>query len=337
VANSGTAGAVNVGVEHPWVLALLVLCLVPFLFSAATPATYPWVRLIPVDAFSNVVGVVLRLLGAMAIAALVLGLSGLHASEQQVQHIAKGAQIVIVLDRSRSMNETFAGNTPTSRREESKAAAASRLLLNFINRRPDNVYGLVEFSSSPMYVLPLTTKDAPIRAALRAAESEGYALTNIASPLAMAAGYFYGRAYQGSRVVLLVSDGVAKIDEAVGNGLRELFQEYNVRLYWIYIPSEDSPGVFAEVPYRLVPVRGLPEQDLHRYFHSLGIPYTAYEARDPGALQRAVTDVDGLEQYPLRTVEVLPGQDLSGYCYMLSLALMVVLIVAKLCEVRIWQ
>jgi mxaC protein len=337
MASGGAGGAVNLQVEHPWLLTLLVLALMPFLSTGSVPITYPWLNLIPRDGLSGVLGLSLRLIGATAIGALVVSLSGLHRGEEHVAWIAEGAQIAIVLDRSRSMNDTFAGHTPIAQGDESKAEAASRLLLDFVGRRPDNVYGVVEFTTSPIYVLPLTTKVGAIKAAIEAAASDGLALTDIASPLAMALGFFEVRDYQGSRVILLVSDGATKIDEQVGLWLRDAFQQYNVRLYWIYIRSEGSPGIFTKVAAEDRPVGGVPEQELHQYFQSLDIPYTAYQADDPAALQRAVADMDKLEQWSLRTVDVLPSQDLSSYCYALGLTMMGVLIVAKLFEVRVWR
>jgi mxaC protein len=333
----GRAGhLVNLQIEHPWALALLVLTGLPLMFSGLTAATYPWLSLIPRDGLSEASGLALRTIGALAIAALVIGLSGLHRSERKMERVVEGAQMVIVLDRSRSMNDTFAGDTPTGG-QESKASAASRLLLNFVNRRPNNVYGMVAFTSSPIYVMPLTSKVTAVRAAIEAAGDHGLALTDIATPLVMAAEYFQNRAFLGARVIVLVSDGAAKIDVQVGDWLRDTLKDLNVRLYWIYIPSEDSPGIFAKVPYDEMPVGGVPEQELDRYFRSLSIPYTAYETRSPAALKRAVADMDKLERWPLRTTEVLPGQNLSAYAYGFSLLMILLLICTKLLEVRVWR
>ena len=323
--------------EHPWVLLVLALAALPLLFSGQRTAAYPWLGVIPDDTLADALGVALRLAGVIAIAALVFALSGPRQSEQRIEQVAEGAQMVIVLDRSRSMNDNFAGQTPVGQDEESKAEAASRLLLDFIKERPGNVYGAVEFTTAPTYALPLTSKEAATLAAIKAAGRDGFALTNIAGALLMAAGFFEGRAYRGSRVILLVSDGATVIDAQVGEALRAAFQELNVRLYWIYIPDEGSPGLFAPVPYDEVPVGGVPEQILHRYFQNLPIPYKAYEAQNPAALQQAVADMDQLERWPLRTSELLPSKDVSRYAYALSLLMIVLLIVAKLFEVKIWR
>lgn len=326
----------NLDIEHPWVLILLLLAALPFMFSGSAPATYSWLSLIPRDGLSRIYGLTVRVVGSMAIAALVFALSGVHRAEQYVERVAEGAQIAIVLDRSRSMNDTFAGESPAGEDEESKAEAASRLLLEFTGRRSDNVYGVVEFTTSPIYALPLTAKPEAVKAAMASAGSNGLALTNIASPLMMAAGLFAGRTYQGSRVILLVSDGAAKIDEQAANLLRDAFQEYNVRLYWIYIRTEGSPGIVPQ-PGQIEIVGGVPEQELHEYFQSLEIPYTAYEADDPVALQRAVADMDNLERWALHTTEVVPRQSLSIYGYGLALLLILMLGAAKFFEVKSWR
>ncbi len=333
----GARGALNLQLEHGWVFLLLALTALPLLFSGVKPAVYPWLEVVPADGLARGLGAALRVIGVIALASLVFALSGPERGEQRVEYVAEGAQMVIVLDRSRSMNDNFAGRAPAGQDEESKAEAASRLLLDSVRKRPDNVYGLVEFSTAPIYVLPLTAKETATHAAIEAAGSDGFALTNIATPLLMAAGFFEGRAYRGSRVILLVSDGAAAVDAQVGDMLRNAFQEYDVRLYWIYIPEEGSPGLFAKVPYGQLPVGGVPAQRLHRYFQSLGIPYRAYEAQNPAALQRAVADLDQLERWPLRTSELLPSKDLSVYAYALSLMMLALLIVAKLFEVRIWR
>lgn len=334
---SGARGGVIFHFEHAWVLLLLALAALPLLFSGAKPAIYPSLDVMPPDGLATALGFALRLVGVLAIAALVFALSGPTRGEQRIVRTTEGAQMVIVLDRSRSMNETFAGRAPTGRDQESKARAASRLLLDSVRKRPNNVYGMAEFTTSPIYVLPLTAKERATHAAIKAAGSDGLGLTNIATPLLMAAGFFEGRAYQGARVILLVSDGAAVIDAQIGDVLRDAFQEQNVRLYWIYIPEEGSPGLFAQVPYDELPVGGVPEQRLHRYFQSLGVPYTAYEAQNPAALQRAVADMDQLERWPLRTAELLPSKDVSRYAYALSLLMIAVLIAAKLFEVKIWR
>ena len=59
------------------------------------------------DTLSLIVDIGLRLLGAIAIAGSILGLSGLNRLGQSIPRIGEGANIVLLFDRSASMNDTF--------------------------------------------------------------------------------------------------------------------------------------------------------------------------------------------------------------------------------------
>lgn len=321
---------------YPWVLILLPLALAPFFARGAKRIAYPWLALVPDDRLSRFAGFALRLAGALIIVLLLLGLAGLYRGGRVVEQTVEGAQVVIVLDRSRSMNDTFAGESPATG-EESKARAASRLLLDFVNERPENVYGMVEFSTSPIYVMPLTIHIEAVRAAIRAAGAEGLALTAMSGALGMSAGFFAETADQGSRVILLVSDGAAKLDPRAADLLRQWFNQHDLRLYWIYMRTEGSPGIRVEGPQELAPVGGYPEQALHAYFKSLGVPYRAYEADNPAAMRRAVADIDDLERLPLQTRVTLPRQTLSNACFKAAFVLLLALIAARSFELRQWR
>ena len=124
-------------VSHPALLLLLPLALLPLFFAAQTPEGYPSLEAAETDALSLAVDIGLRLLGTIAIAALILGLSGLNRLGQSIPRIGKGANIVLLFDRSASMNDTFAGRPPTGE-EESKSAAARRFLKAFVANGPDD-------------------------------------------------------------------------------------------------------------------------------------------------------------------------------------------------------
>ena len=71
-----------------------------------------------------------------------------------------GAEIVLLLDRSRSMDQPY-GKVDFSRsliintREmTTKKEAAKNVLSNFISNRPDDFFGLVNFSSRPIRLFP---------------------------------------------------------------------------------------------------------------------------------------------------------------------------------------
>jgi mxaC protein len=75
---------------------------------------------------------------------------------------------------------------------------------------------------------------------------------------------------------------------------------------------------------------------LHRWFGSLTTPYRAYEAGDSQALQRAIADVDRLERLPIITVETVPRRDLVPWADGAALAAVLLLLAARLAEIRRW-
>lgn len=130
----------NWAVNTPWALTGLLLILLPLFNSGMRSSSAPWLTLIPADALSVFVVCCLRLCAMAAIAGLVLGMSGLHRTEQRIERIGHGAHIVLLLDRSSSMDNTFAGRAPNGS-EESKSTAARRLLTDFVKQRQTDLIG----------------------------------------------------------------------------------------------------------------------------------------------------------------------------------------------------
>ncbi|MBS3963940.1 MAG: VWA domain-containing protein [Methylomonas sp.] len=325
----------------PWALLGLLTILAPLLGNSMRSTRYPWLTLLPADPLSNAIALAIRLLGVLAVVALVLGLSGLYRKAQTVERIGHGAHIVVVLDRSNSMDHTFAGKAsdPASHgggSEQSKADAARHLLTEFIDRRPHDRIGIASYSTSPLFVMPLTENREAIHAAIDATATPALAYTNISKGLAMALSFFEHQPVQGSRIVLLVSDGAAAIDPDSEATLRTQFKQRQIRLYWLFMRTANSPGIFA-VPDdpRDDNAQAMPELYLHRFFSSLNIPYQAYEAETPGAMQKAIADIDRLEQLPLHYQETRPKQDLSALCYRWALVFISLLLAAKFCEARL--
>lgn len=331
----------NLAVEQVWPLAGLVLCALPLWRLGMSAGEHPALDLLPADPFSNLVDALLRLLGALTIAALVLGLAGPYRKEQQVERIGHGAHIVLLLDRSNSMDNTFAGKAPDvghlngGSGEESKAAAARRLLTQFVDHRDHDLIGVAAYSTSPLFVMPLTENKPAVRAAIAATAQPALAYTNVSKGLALALSYFDDRPVSGSRIVLLVSDGAAVIDPDSEAKLRQLFKQRQVRLYWVFLRTANSPGVF-EMPTdpRDDNAQAMPERYLHLFFSSLNIPYQAYEAENPGAMRQAIEDINRLEHRPLHYFERIPKQDLTPLCYRVAAGLAALLVGAKLCEVK---
>lgn len=325
----------NLAVLYPWVLTALPLALLPFFSSSLRSQPYPWVEALPLDWVSDVLGHTLRILAAVAIASVIVGIAGLHRVEQTVQRFGSGAHIVLLLDRSSSMDYGFGGH-PSNGGEESKAHAARRLLGEFVAKRKNDLIGIASFSTSAMFVLPLSEHREAIQAAIEAMDAPGLGATNIAKGLAMALSFFQGKPYTGSRVIVLVSDGATEIDHRNQADLRKWFKDLRVGLYWIFLRTTGSPGIEDGKGSPSDDSAAIPEHHVHKFFTSLETAYSLYEAEDPRALERAIASIDALENLPLRYSEQIPRIDLSGWCYGLAFCAVAALLGAKLAEVRAW-
>lgn len=321
-------------VDHPAVLALLLLALLPLIAGPFVRRGIPAMALVPEDRLSSIASLVLKLAGSIAIAMLVLGLAGLHRRELAVAREGTGAHVVLLLDRSSSMDNSFADRAPTGG-EESKSAAAKRLLADFVARRPHDRIGVAAFSTSPMPVLPLTDHHEVVRAAIAAIDRPGLAFTDVGRGLALVLSSFADDTADASRAVVLVSDGAALIDRRVQEALRNAVARTPVRLYWLFLRSRGSRGIFEIPPPGEDTPQANPERHLHLFLQSLGVPYRAFEAGSPQAVEQAISDIERQEKMPIRYFERIPRRDLAYPAFALAAAAVALLLAAKLAERRL--
>jgi mxaC protein len=271
---------------------------------------------------------------------LLLGLSHPFLAATQVERIGEGAQIVLLLDRSRSMDQPFGGqpfeNPLDVRNADPKGTIARRVLSEFVATRRNDQYAMLVFSAQPIQVLPLTDKTDPIQAAIRAGNvGRGLTDTDVGNGIVAAARLFDDQPYTGSRLVLLISDGGARLDLATRKRIANLLQRNHVALYWIYISSRNSPAM--EVASGQNPAdEAAPARTLHAFFNTLETPYRLFDAEDPDALAAAVAEVNRLQSLPIRTFDLMPRKHIAGVFYALSLVLLSVLVVLEFLEKKRW-
>jgi mxaC protein len=341
--------------DTPWVLLLLPLALLPLWARPGTALANTWAGAQARDPASDLLQLMLRFAAMLALAALLVGIAGPYRPEVQVERVGQGAEIVLVLDRSRSMDQGFAGaraavagtgpealdyyaRLRAAEARDSKGKVARQMLSEFALQRPDDRFGMVVFSTLPMRVLGFTQKPDIIQAAINAGNiGRGLSETNIALALQSALGFFEDRPYTGSRIVLLVSDGGDRLDVDARNRITELARQHRVAFYWIYIRSPRSPGLMPGQAQPPADADAVPEFFLHRFFESLQVPYRAYEADNPEALQKAIADLGRLENLPIRYLDTLPRRDLSAWAYAVALGAVLLLLAANLVEIRPWR
>ena len=325
---------IQIGFDYPLVLALTPLAFAPLFRSHLRPSRTPSIDVAPLDALSHWIAIGLKICGVAALAAVILGAAGQFCVGGQVERLGEGAEIVFLIDRSGSMNETFAGRTPAGG-EESKASAAKRLLQGFVGGRRNDFVGVAAFSTSPMLVMPLTDHRAATKAAIDAVDRPGLDYTNIGRGLAMALSMFKADASDRSRAILLVSDGAGVIDPRIQDDLRAEFKKTNVHLHWLFLRTAGSPGINEPPEAGSDTPQAAPEHHLDLFFKSLGVFYRAFEAEGPEATQAAIRQIDQLERHPLHFMESEPREDLSAPIFAVACSAILLLLFAKLSEVRL--
>jgi len=321
----------------PWALLLLPIALVPLLLDRQHTRSYSWMNLLPKDRLSDLLGLLLKILAAIAISFAVIGIAKPVSNIQHIERVGVGAQLVLVFDRSASMDDPFSGAEASGNAGETKAQAAERLITKFVNGRSNDMFGMVTFSNSAMHAMPLTDNRDAILAAIKAAGGSALFQTNIGSGLTTGLAQFDKTPDSGSRAVILLSDGGGRIGAAAQEKIRDWLDRMHVKLYWIVLRK---PGGISIFDPNFKPKEDAPLPDvieLNEFFKTFHTGFQAYEAEDPKSLAEAIEDINRKEKKPIRYIEEIPGRDFAPYCYEIAALLIALLLVVKFFEVRTWH
>ena len=328
---------------HPWWLLLLPLAALPLLRSRRDMMRFSHLGWLPRDRVGQIAGWLWRACGVLAIGSTVVALAGPGRPETQVLRTGRGAEILLLVDRSRSMDENMMPSNwrnidPLSRlahlsRGPQKSRVARELLGKFVSQRADDRFSLMFFSTRPMNVVPFTQHDEVVQAGIDAgAAGRGLSDTDVGRALLAAIGEFDQREYTGSRIILLVSDGGAFLPDPIRALIRSRIQRNHVSLYWIHLRSYNSPAIDSEEPG----AERAPEVALHRFFKTLNTPYQVYEAEAQEDLAKAVADVGRQQNFPLDYLEQLPRADFSHAFLVLAALACGILLIGRTLLLRKW-
>lgn len=326
--------------SHPWLLWLLPLAILPLLLQRAHAKHYSWVDMLPKDPLSDLIGLILKILAVLTLVFIILGLAAPHTTETKVERIGVGAQIALVLDRSASMDDPFSGTTVATGNTtvgETKSVAAARLITEFVKSRQQDMFGMITFSNSAMYVLPLSENKKAVIAAVQATGGNALFQTNIGSGLTSSAALFDKIPDSGSRAVILLSDGAGRVDADTQQKIKDWFDRLHISLYWIVLRQPGGLSIF-DPNFKPVEDQPLPpEIELNEFFKTLKTPFKAYEAEDPKSLQLAMNDINNREKKPIKYFEKIPGHDYSNVCFIIAALMIALLLGVKHLEVRSWH
>jgi mxaC protein len=325
---------------QPAMLLLLPLAGLPLLRRRSDSLSFSYLAWLPVDKVGRVMSILWQAAAALAMASLVVGLAGPGEAGAQVQRTGRGAEVLILMDRSSSMDAIItpkgvlaAGSLSAG---DSKNKVVRELLAKFVAKRHDDRFALMTFSTRPMPIVSFTERSEVVQAGLAATGiGRGLPHTEMGSALLAAIGQFEGRVYSGSRIVLVVSDGGAQLDASTRQRIEAGLSRHRIGLYWIYVRSSaNSPDLKVASTGA---DDGVEEVALHRFFSQLGTPYRLFQADDSTALATAIAEIDRQQNQPLSFFERVPRRDHSGVFFTLSLVCCVALVAWRAVEVRGWS
>lgn len=331
----------------PELLWLLPLALLPFISYGVKQFSFPGLEDWPNDFISNCLRWGVRSLAALTLAALIIAAAAPFTEGGTVTRVGEGSEIVIVLDRSGSMSEAL-GENDHSRDAKfvSKIEASRKVLLKFMDQRPADTFGVVAFNAAPVRVAPLSADRELAKAALQSAEANSSGFTALNRALAMGLDYFNNRPFTATRLIMLVSDGDAVIEKEDREILKNAFKQTRAKLIWVYVHAGVEKNILDSViagENEFISEKHLKEAEMNqnvamnKLFEELDIPYQAFEVNSEAGLKHAVAEVARMTNKPTRYEYRLPRQDYAVYFYLLTMALLGVLIWLKQIEIRAWK
>jgi len=303
---------------HPALLLLLPLALLPLWRRRREALEFSAIACLPPDRAGSALGAAALALAILTLACLVLALAAPARPPVLVPRVGHGAEILLLMDRSRSMDDRMLPDDwrsidPLSLTQQVwsrgpvKSQVARDLLARFVAQRSDDRFSVMFFSTNPLHVVPFTQHQAVVQAGIAAGGiGRGLGDTNMGRALLAAIDQFEHRRYSGSRIILLVSDGGAQLTDEVRARIANGLLRDRIQLYFIYLRSYNGHTLDAQEPGS----ESVPEVALHRFFQTLHSPYRAYQAEIPEDFAKAVADVGAQQNLPLDYFEQLPRREL---------------------------
>ena len=317
-----SASMLQVEFYKPGLLLLLPLALLPLILHKRDAVPFPWINWLPVDSTGMWLNRLWKSLASLTVAVLIVAMAGPKSSGSVVERIGRGAEISILLDRSASMDgevkRPILRDYQTIQVQQTKNDLAREALSWLLQQRPENRYALTLFNVVPLRIAEFTDDTGFLQAGLDAtAIGRGPKETNMGIALLAAIGAFEQRPYTGSRALLLVSDGGAKLDDKTRKLIQIKLQQHQVSLYFIYVQSGINAPDFQLVG---TDVSSYSEEvALHVFFESLGTKYQVFQADDMLSMNEAISAIDEQENLPLTYFENTPGIDYSRLLFIVAL------------------
>jgi Ca-activated chloride channel family protein len=269
-----------------------------------------------------------HLLLALAWLGLLCAAAGPRWLGEEVSLPTSGRDLMLAVDISESMQieDLQLHGQPADRLSVVKAVVSE-----FLARREGDRVGLILFGSSAYLHAPLTFDRRTVGKLLSEAQS-GFAgkQTAIGDALAIAIKRLRERP-EGSRVLLLLTDGANTAGEVAPRTAADLAARAGLRVYTIGVGAEqmELPGLFGSRigARRINPSADLDEETLSYIAETTGGRY--FRARDQAELQAVYAELDRLEPIEQEAETMRPRVSLAHWPLGLALTLSLGMAIAQ--------
>ena len=258
--------------------------------------------------FSVSVLPVLRILRFVVLALLIVTLARPQLSQSREHKLAKGIDILLVLDISESMRaEDFEG--------VNRIQTAKLVINDFLAHRENDRIGLVVFAGESFTLCPLTL-DYPVLAELLSDVKLGQLEDGTAIGDALATATHRLRASKSkTKIVILLTDGENNAGNIDPGTAASLAQSFGIKVYTIGMGKEGGARIpYADTTfgkrYREV-LTYLDENTLKLIANTTGGSY--FRATDLQSLKRIYTEIDRFEKTKFEVANAIVRKELAGY------------------------
>lgn len=250
----------------------------------------------------------LKVLRFIVFALLIVTLARPQLSQSRESKLAKGIDILLVLDISESMRaEDVEG--------ANRIQTAKLVIKDFLAHRENDRIGLVVFAGESFTLCPLTL-DYPVLAELLSDVKLGQLEDGTAIGEALATATHRLRVSQSkTRIVILLTDGENNAGNITPETAASLAKSFGIKVYTIGMGKEGGARIpYADTTfgkrYREV-LTYLDENTLKLIASTTGGSY--FRATDGQSLKRIYTDIDRFEKTKFEVANAIVRKELVGY------------------------
>ena len=251
---------------------------------------------------------VLRILRFIVLALLIVTLARPQLSQSHEHRVAKGIDILLVLDISESMRaEDFEG--------ANRIQTAKLVINDFLAHRENDRIGLVVFAGESFTLCPLTL-DYPVLAELLSDVKLGQLKDGTAIGDALATATHRLRASESkTKIAILLTDGENNAGSIAPETAASLAESLGIKVYTIGMGKEGGARIpYADITfgkrYREV-LTYLDENTLKLIANTTGGSY--FRATDGQSLKRIYTEIDRFEKTKFEVANAIVRKELAGY------------------------